>query len=152
MSSTRARLAPSFCIVATVATVALVLAGCSDQAAEQPPAQATTAQATPSAPAQPAANPGTASASAPVATDTQRPPSVTEADLPPLPVTPYPAARPIEVVNAVFTFAAKHPEVLSKVPCFCGCERMGHRGNDDCFVKARDARGRPTEWEAHGLG
>jgi len=38
------------------------------------------------------------------------------------------------------------------VPCFCGCERMGHRGNDDCFVKSRDARGVPTEWEEHGLG
>ena len=38
--------------------------------------------------------------------------------------------------------AAKHPEVLSKVPCFCGCENRGHRHNDDCFVAARDARGR----------
>jgi hypothetical protein len=52
----------------------------------------------------------------------------------------------------VFQFAAQHPEVLHHIPCFCGCQSMGHRHNDDCFVKARDARGVPTEWEAHGLG
>jgi len=29
---------------------------------------------------------------------------------------------------------------------------MGHRHNDDCFVKSRDEHGVPTEWEAHGMG
>ena len=37
------------------------------------------------------------------------------------------------------------------MPCFCGCERGGHNGNDDCFVKARNAHGDVTEWEPHGL-
>jgi len=73
-------------------------------------------------------------------------------DLPPLPVTPFPAARPMEIVRAVFVFAARHPEVLSHVPCFCGCETRGHRNNDDCFVASRDAAGRTTEWEPHGVG
>ena len=57
----------------------------------------------------------------------------------------------METVRAVYRFAAEHPEVLSYVPCFCGCERGGHRGNDDCFVKARNAQGDVTEWEPHGL-
>jgi hypothetical protein len=57
----------------------------------------------------------------------------------------------METVRAVYRFAAEHPEVLSYVPCFCGCERTGHRGNDDCFVKARNAQGDVTEWEPHGL-
>jgi|SRR4051812_34030805 hypothetical protein len=77
-------------------------------------------------------------------------PAEMRADLPPLPLTP--AARPLEVVRAVFTFAADHPEVLSKMPCFCGCENRGHKHNDDCFVTARDARGRVTAWEPHGVG
>lgn len=77
-------------------------------------------------------------------------PTEMRADLPPLPLTP--AARPLEVVRAVFTFAADHPEVLSKMPCFCGCENRGHKHNDDCFVTARDARGRVTAWEPHGVG
>jgi len=71
--------------------------------------------------------------------------------LPPLPFQAYAPPRPMETVRAVYRFAAEHPEVLSYVPCFCGCERGGHRGNDDCFVKARNAQGDVTEWEPHGL-
>jgi hypothetical protein len=41
--------------------------------------------------------------------------------------------------------------VLSYVPCFCGCERSGHRGNEDCFVKARDINGDVVEWDEHGM-
>ena len=71
--------------------------------------------------------------------------------LPPLPFQAYAPPRPMETVKAVYKFAAEHPEVLGYVPCFCGCERGGHRGNDDCFVKARNAQGDVTEWEPHGL-
>jgi hypothetical protein len=71
--------------------------------------------------------------------------------LPPLPVQAYAPPRPPDVVRAAYVFAAEHPEVLSYVPCFCGCERSGHRGNEDCFVSARDANGDVTEWEPHGL-
>jgi hypothetical protein len=71
--------------------------------------------------------------------------------LPSLPFDPMPPARPMEVVRAVYTFAAEHPEVLSYVPCYCGCERSGHRGNEDCFVAARNAAGDVTEWEPHGM-
>jgi hypothetical protein len=69
--------------------------------------------------------------------------------LPPLPNVPYAPARPMEVTRAVYAFAARNPEVLSYVPCFCGCEHHGHQGNDDCFVASRDAEGRPR-WEMHG--
>ena len=72
-------------------------------------------------------------------------------NLPPLPFQAYAPPRPMETVNAVYRFAAEHPEVLGYVPCFCGCERGGHRGNDDCFVKTRNAQGDVTEWEPHGL-
>jgi hypothetical protein len=71
--------------------------------------------------------------------------------LPPLPVQAYAPPRPPDVVRAAYVFAAEHPEVLSYVPCFCGCERAGHRGNEDCFVSGRDANGDVTEWEPHGL-
>ena len=71
--------------------------------------------------------------------------------LPPLPTQNYPPPRPPDVVRAAYVFAAEHPEVLSYVPCFCGCERGGHRGNEDCFVSARDAGGDVIGWEPHGL-
>ena len=54
------------------------------------------------------------------------------------------AGRSPEVITAAYKFAAEHPEVLSYVPCFCGCERSGHRGNEDCFVEARAANGDVT--------
>jgi len=71
--------------------------------------------------------------------------------LPPIPFDGSPTARPPDVVRAAYTFAAEHPEILSYVPCYCGCERSGHRGNDDCFVAARDAKGDVTQWEPHGM-
>ena len=74
-----------------------------------------------------------------------------QANLPPLPFGPKdPLPRPPQVVAQVFQFAAEHPEVLSYVPCFCGCDHMGHKGNDDCFVKTRDAKGDVVAWEPHG--
>jgi hypothetical protein len=79
------------------------------------------------------------------------PPAAYKGPLPPLPRVAYPLPRPPEVVQAVYTFAARHPEVLHYVPCFCGCQRSGHNDNDDCFIKSRDANGRP-EWESHGMG
>ena len=74
--------------------------------------------------------------------------------LPPLPQVGYAPARPMEVVQQVFEFAARHPEVLSYVPCYCGCEnpQLGHKGNHDCFVKSRAANGMVTQWEPHGIG
>jgi hypothetical protein len=74
-----------------------------------------------------------------------------QATLPPLPTQPYAPPRPPDVVRAAYVFAAEHPEILSYVPCFCGCERGGHRGNEDCFVAARDEKGDVTQWEPHGL-
>jgi uncharacterized protein with PCYCGC motif len=71
--------------------------------------------------------------------------------LPALEFPAYPPPRPQEVVRAAYTFAAEHPEVLGYVPCFCGCQRAGHRGNDDCFVAARSASGDVTQWEPHGM-
>ena len=74
-----------------------------------------------------------------------------QASFPPLPTQPYAPPRAPDVVRAAYIFAAEHPEILSYVPCFCGCERGGHRGNEDCFVAARDAKGDVTAWEPHGL-
>lgn len=74
-----------------------------------------------------------------------------QASYPPIPFQAFEPARPKEVVTAAYQFAAEHPEISSYVPCFCGCERAGHQGNTDCFVKARGANGDVTEWDEHGV-
>jgi hypothetical protein len=74
-----------------------------------------------------------------------------QAVYPPIPFQSYTPPRKHDVITAAYQFAADHPEITSYVPCFCGCERAGHEGNTDCFVKARGANGDVTEWEEHGL-
>ena len=72
--------------------------------------------------------------------------------LPPLPRVSFEPPRSMAVVQQVYEFAARHPEVLHYVPCYCGCERVGHTANHSCFVKSRAADGRVTEWDVHGIG
>jgi hypothetical protein len=74
-----------------------------------------------------------------------------QANLPPIPFRGYAPPRPPDVVTAAFVFAAEHPEITSYVPCFCGCQQGGHKGNHDCFVRSRAANGDVIEWEEHGV-
>jgi hypothetical protein len=74
-----------------------------------------------------------------------------EGELPPLPEVQYASARPAPFTRAAYEFAARHPEVLRHMPCFCGCEKHGHGNNEDCFVTKREAGGRPV-WNPHGIG
>jgi hypothetical protein len=68
---------------------------------------------------------------------------------PPLPNAGTPA-KPIEQVRAMYAFAARHAEVLQYAPCYCGCESGGHENVHDCFVKGRDANGKP-QWDGMGF-
>jgi hypothetical protein len=99
--------------------------------------------ATPQAPRTPAARPA-------AQTRTLKP--VLTGTLPPLPQVDFEPVEPMPVVRAVYEFAARHPEILSYIPCYCGCERVGHTGNQSCFVKSRDAQGHVTAWDTHGMG
>lgn len=74
-----------------------------------------------------------------------------QVNLPPIPSRGYAPPRPPDVVMAAYQFAAEHPEITSYVPCFCGCQQGGHKGNHDCFVRSRAANGDVIEWEEHGL-
>jgi Protein of unknown function with PCYCGC motif len=111
----------------------------SGQAAPAAPAHQHVASATPSSPSL-----TTGASTKPLVSHKQ-------ANLPPLPFGPRdPLPRPTPVVAAVFQFAAEHPEILTYVPCFCGCDHMGHKGNEDCFVKSRAPNGDVVQWEPHG--
>lgn len=39
------------------------------------------------------------------------------------------------VVQEAYRFAIANPDVLSNMPCYCGCGNMGHMSNLDCFVQ-----------------
>ncbi len=77
--------------------------------------------------------------------------SAVESSLPPLPNPGFAPARPLEVTRQAYEFAARHPDVIKYVPCYCGCERSGHSSNESCFVRSRDTRG-GVVWDTHGWG
>jgi hypothetical protein len=130
----------------TLVLISAVVAGAAACGSQSPPSVAFAAEQRPS----PATVPQPPAPANPVVEFT-RPPAAYTGPLPPLPKVSYPLPRSPQVIEAVYAFAARHPEVLHYVPCFCGCQRSGHKDNDDCFIKGRDAKGRP-EWEAHGMG
>jgi hypothetical protein len=99
----------------------------------------------------PVAQASTDRESTPVPVSPQSDPRFLAADLPLLPVGVDRGVMPLPVIRTAYEFAARHPEVMKYVPCFCGCERSGHRDNHDCFVSARDSKNRVTAWEPHGL-
>jgi Protein of unknown function with PCYCGC motif len=110
------------------------------------------AQSQPSSTAGSSATPGAAQAAtttAPAQQPVLKPHE--QKEYPPLQLPGYPLGRSPEVIKAAYLFAAEHPEILTYIPCFCGCERSGHRGNEDCFVKSRAANGDVREWEEHGM-
>lgn len=58
-------------------------------------------------------------------------------------------AASVEVQKA-YRFAAANPDVMKTIPCYCGCDSLGHTSNFDCYVSNVDEYGRIT-FEEHGL-
>ena len=89
----------------------------------------------------------------PVASPVTRP---TYEDLDSLPLPPLPymnqTAGPPDMMRQAYVFAARNPDVLDYVPCYCGCGQTdGHVGNTDCFVDSRAPNGQVLEWATHGM-
>jgi hypothetical protein len=47
-------------------------------------------------------------------------------------------------VQAAYRYAVAQGEILQYIPCFCGCTRIGHRHNGECYVAERLPEGRIT--------
>ena len=39
-------------------------------------------------------------------------------------------------VEEAYAYALEHPQIVQWMPCYCGCEAMGHGSNLDCYFKA----------------
>lgn len=69
------------------------------------------------------------------------------------PLTDMPAdvqAAPASVQEA-YRFAVANPEVLTQVPCYCGCGAIGHTSNYACYVSGENGDGN-LSFDAHALG
>lgn len=38
-------------------------------------------------------------------------------------------------VETAYQYAIKEPQILNKIPCYCGCYQIGHQSVENCFVK-----------------
>lgn len=54
-------------------------------------------------------------------------------------------------VRTAYQFSAANDEVMKKIPCYCGCGRIGHTSNYSCYVTQADTRGVIT-YDDHALG
>jgi hypothetical protein len=54
-------------------------------------------------------------------------------------------------VQQAYQFAVANPDVLTRLPCYCGCGAMGHTSNYACYVAGRSANGTP-QFDPHALG
>lgn len=61
--------------------------------------------------------------------------TVPEIQLAPVSQLPEKVRRAPPVVQGAYRFAIANPEVLAKLPCFCGCGSKGHKSDLDCFIE-----------------
>lgn len=59
-------------------------------------------------------------------------------------------SAPVTVQQA-YQFAAANPDVISELPCYCGCGSMGHTSNYSCYVSSVSEAGTLT-YDNHALG
>ena len=74
-------------------------------------------------------------------------------DLHMLPLEKMPAAvqsAPVTVQQA-YQFASSNPDVMQRIPCYCGCGNIGHTSNYSCYVQNTGANGNLT-FDNHALG
>ena len=55
------------------------------------------------------------------------------------------------VVQESYQFAAANPDLMTHIPCYCGCGDMGHTSNYTCYVSGQGPDGK-LEYDAHALG
>lgn len=55
------------------------------------------------------------------------------------------------VVQQAYQYAAANPDVMKQIPCYCGCDDIGHTSNYSCYVSGVDANGQIT-YDSHALG
>jgi len=72
-------------------------------------------------------------------------------ELAPLASMPLDVQNAPEVVRTSYQFAVANPEILTQLPCYCGCGGMGHTSNYSCYVSEQNPDG-SVMFDDHALG
>lgn len=59
-------------------------------------------------------------------------------------------SAPVTVQEA-YRYAVANPDILTHIPCYCGCGPMGHSSNYSCYVAGQDDNGEML-FDAHAIG
>ncbi len=54
-------------------------------------------------------------------------------------------------VQQAYQFAVANSDLMKHVACYCGCGKVGHKSNYDCYVSGVDGGGNVT-FDQHALG
>jgi hypothetical protein len=54
-------------------------------------------------------------------------------------------------VQEAYQFNVANPDIMTQIPCYCGCGAMDHTSNYDCYVSGVNADG-SINFETHALG
>jgi len=54
-------------------------------------------------------------------------------------------------VQQAYQFNVANPDVMTQIPCYCGCGSMGHTSNYSCYVTDVAANGK-ISYDTHALG
>jgi hypothetical protein len=69
----------------------------------------------------------------------------------PLSAMPHEVREAPAAVQDSYRFAAANPEILTELPCYCGCGPIGHTSNYDCYISSTKANGEMV-FDNHALG
>ena len=73
------------------------------------------------------------------------------ADMAPMSAMPAEVQQAPEAVSQAYRFAVANPEILTGLPCYCGCGAMGHTSNLSCFIQDVEDDS-SIAWDNHALG
>jgi hypothetical protein len=54
-------------------------------------------------------------------------------------------------VQQAYQFNVANPDIMTHIPCYCGCGAMGHKSNYDCYVAGKNEDG-SIKYDTHALG
>ena len=72
-------------------------------------------------------------------------------DMAPLADMPADVQQAPVSVQQAYQYAVANPDVLSQIPCYCGCGSMGHTSNYACYVSGQNSDG-SLSFDNHALG
>ena len=128
-----------------LSAVTTLLAGCLARPEPTEGVTATPASVSLSTPTPTATNVATATpVPRPTATAASAPEASVDTAIELAPISALPSELqqlPLEVQEA-YRFALANPDVLDVIPCYCGCNGVGHENNRMCYIHSETADGR----------